>query len=219
MLLAACGAAGTQPHDMSAGQHHAAAEVLETASEEHAHRTDPGGGTICGGSATQGSSPCWSTPSNQAAHQQEAQRLHELAERHRAAGHALVQAEFDACSGFSASEREASPFFHRDEIASVSALREFKADAVVSGAVIRFRSLEGLTLGWLGRAVRCHVALAAALGHPAELAYCPLAVRGVSAEVSASASGLEVAVWSTDPAGGAEILWRAQKLLPNAGSR
>jgi len=213
-ILTACGAAGTQPHDMAAAQHGATAETLEKSAVEHAHRSDPGGGTTtCGGSTIEGTSPCWSVPSNQAAHEQEARRLHELAKRHRAAGDALIQAERDACAGLAEADRDVSPFIYHDDITSVTRLSETQAEPARIGVVIRFRPVEGLTIGWLERAVQCHIARSAVLGHSAELGYCPLAVRGASAKVAANASGLAVEVWATDPAGGAEILGRAQKLL------
>lgn len=211
-VLASCASSGTRPHDMSAGHHHAAAEGFERASQEHAGRTDPGEGARCG----YGGGACWSTLSNQAAHQQEARSLHELAEKHRAAGDALVKAELEACAGLTEADRDVSPFVHRDDIASVSALSrpgETSDAGTRLGATIRFRAVEGLTLRWLQQAVRCHLARSAALGHPAEFGYCPLAVNGARAEASSTASGLQVEVWANDATTGAEIRRRAQELL------
>jgi hypothetical protein len=200
---------------MSAGQHHAAAETLEKESREHAQRSDPGSDGYSRCAAWGGyreSSVCWSIPSSQADHQREAKWLHELSERHRSAGHTLVDAEFKACTGLSKADRDVSPFFHRDDVASVARLSDAGAGSR-TGATITFRPVEGLTIAWLESATRCHLARSAALGHGAELGYCPLAVRGANAKVSQSEQGPRVTVWADDQSAGQEILRRAQKLV------
>ena len=74
--------------------------------------------------------------------------------------------------------------------------------------------VSGLTAQWLQRSVSCHLARSAAMGHVMpEMPYCPLVPKNVSASVTATDTGLVVAIRSGDPEVAREILKRAQTLV------
>ena len=212
---------GTKPHDMSAVQHEAMAKNEEAASAGHADRHDPNAAesrTTCSGRTG-----CWTSISNPTAqHSEDAKRHRELAQKHRAASAALVDAEAKACSGIEADDRDISPFYHREDIESVMPLTEtVKAGKAttekVVGSTIVFRAVPGLTAEWLQRVVDCHVARASAMGHSMpEMSYCPLVLKGVKAKATSSGSGFAVNISSDDPATVEEIQKRAQALRGGA---
>jgi hypothetical protein len=217
-LMLACAAdPGTQPHDMSQAQHEAMATQEDKAAEGHADQHDPTAATETKQCAGKGG--CWTSVSNPTAqHSEDAKKHHELAQKHRAASAALASAETSACSGISEEDRDISPFYHREDIESVSPLTEevksgkgaTKKDV---GSTIVFRAVPGLTAEWLQRVVDCHIARAAAVGHQMpEMSYCPLELKGVKAKVTSTGSGFAVNVSSDDPVTVAEITKRAQAL-------
>jgi hypothetical protein len=112
-----------------------------------------------------------------------------------------------------------SPFMHRQDIASVQELVTKTTGGKATsarqmGAVVVLRAVPGLTAQWLQRAVDCHLARNAALGHNVpEMPYCPLVPNGVAATVTATATGFAVEMRSDDPAVAHEILRRAQGLV------
>jgi hypothetical protein len=217
-LGVACAAdPGTKPHDMSAAQHEAMAKQEDQASQGHADQHDPGAkapATQCSGK-----SGCWTSVSNPTAqHADDAKRHRELAQKHRAASAALTDAETRACAGMSDEDRDISPFYHREDITSVTPLtKEVKSGkgfvTKEVGATIVFRAVPGLTAEWLQSVVDCHLARAAAMGHDMpEMDYCPLELKGVEAKVASVGNGFAVNVSSEDGATIAEITKRAQAL-------
>jgi hypothetical protein len=217
-LMLGCAAdPGTQPHNMSQAQHEAMASNEEKAAEGHADQHDPNATATkkqCGGKGG-----CWTSTSNPTAqHADDAKKHHELAHKHRAAAATLSSAEASACVGISDDDRDMSPFYHREDIASVSPLvEEVKTGKGTTrkevGSTIVFRALPGLTAEWLQRVVDCHLARAAAVGHDMpEMGYCPLELKGVKAKVTSTGSGFAVNVSADDAATVAEIQKRANAL-------
>ena len=216
-LVLGCAAdPGTKPHDMSAAQHDAAANQEMQAASGHAEQHDPAAtkqSTDCAGRG------CWTSVSNPTAqHGDDAKRHRELAQKHRAASTALVDAEAHACVGLSEDDRDMSPFHHREDIESVSPLvEEVKAGKGTTkkevGTTIVFRAVPGLTAEWLQRVVDCHLARAAAVGHDMpEMPYCPLVPKGAKAKVTSVGNGFAVNVSADDAATIAEIKKRAETL-------
>jgi hypothetical protein len=219
-LLLNCAAdPGTQPHDMSQAQHEAMAKHEETAAEGHADQHDPDAKkaeSVCSGKGG-----CWTSVSNPTAkHGEDATRHHELAQKHRAASNALASAEASACAGMSDDDRDISPFYHREDIASVAPLTEtVKAGKGTTGkeagSTVVFRAVPGMTAEWLQRVVDCHLARAAAMGHQMpEMDYCPLELKGVKANVTSAGNGFAINVSADDAATIAEIQKRSKALAP-----
>jgi hypothetical protein len=217
-LLLACAAdPGTRPQDMSQSQHDAMAGKEEQAAEGHAQQHDPEAtatSTQCSGKGG-----CWTSVSNPTApHADDAKRHKELAQKHRAASAALADAEARACAGLTEQDRDMSPFYHREDIASVSPLVEETKSGKGSvkkevGATIIFRAVPGLTAEWLQRVVDCHLARVAAVGHDMpEMSYCPLVPKGAKAKVVSAGNGFAVNVSGEDSAMIAEIQKRAAAL-------
>ena len=212
LFAVGCGgaAAGTKPHDMSTAQHEAAAKH-----EEAASRGDAPGAASC-------SQPvCWGSTAGQNAPDDEQARHHmELAEQHRAAAQALRDAEASACVGIEPSDRATSPFYHRQDIVSVSKVElpvqegQDVATQFAGGQAV-FRAVPGLTVEWLQRLVDCHQARAASVGYAMpEMSYCPLMLKDVKATVSSVHGGFAVAIASNDPETSAEIWRRLSALHP-----
>jgi hypothetical protein len=204
---------------MSAAQHEAMAKNEESQAAAHAEQHD-GGATkateVCGGKGG-----CWTSTSNPTAqHGDDAKHHHELAAKHRAAGAALTDAEKSACAGISEEDRDISPFYHREDIQSVSVLTETVKSGKGStqkevGATVVFRAVPGMTAEWLQRVVDCHLARAAAVGHDMpEMSYCPIMPKGVKAKVTSAGNGFAVNLSGNDAATVAEIRKRAQALVP-----
>ena len=212
---------GTQPHDMSAAQHEAMAKNEESAASGHGEQHDPNATQateVCSGKGG-----CWTSTSNPTAqHADDAKDHHELAAKHRAAAAALTGAEKSACAGISDDDRDTSPFYHREDIQSVSPLTETVKSGKSStqkavGETVVFRAVPGMTAEWLQRVVDCHLARAAAVGHDMpEMGYCPLMVKGVKAKVTSAGNGFAVSVSADDAATVTEIKRRAQALAPGA---
>jgi hypothetical protein len=157
-----------------------------------------------------------------AEHSQEAEQHRALAAQHRAASESLRAAEASACSGISDEDRDMSPFAHRDDIRSVSPLREDvrtgKAPGFrVAGVEVVFRAVPGMTAEWLQRVVTCHLARNAAIGHAvagADMPYCPLTPRGAQASVRSVGDGFAVDIRSNDDEIAQQIKQRSESLQP-----
>jgi hypothetical protein len=219
-------AAGTRPHEMSAAQHQQAAAGERAQGAGHGGQYDADSREkrkrCAPALATNQSRVCWSESVNPTSeHEAIAKRHRELAAQHRAASEALVSAEYTACAGLDADDRDMSPFAHAEDIASVEPLKAQIAtqggpetgDDV--GATITFRAVPGLSAPWLRRIIDCHLARNAALGHElasAEMPYCPLTLNGVGAGVREAGSGFAVDVRAADSATAKEIWRRAQRL-------
>jgi hypothetical protein len=143
------------------------------------------------------------------------QRYQVAAERRRGS-QALRDAETKACDGISVADRAESPFAHREDIIDVEELRVPAPDGKVSlGATVQFRDIPELTAQRLQRAVDCHLARDAALGHDVpEMSYCPLVPPGARAKVTAGTNGYYIEVLSDDDRAGREIARRARALWP-----
>lgn len=211
---------GTEPHDMSAAQHEVSAGSERAAGAEHAEQYNPGAAGIttrCAG----GRDFCWTSeadPTTQ--HRFDAERHRRLAEEHRAAAQSLRDAEARSCVGIADSDRDMSPFYHRDDIASVNEIErkvrrgEVKAGELSGGRTV-FRAAPGMTAEWLQRLVDCHLARAAALGHEMpEMSYCPLVLEGANALVSSTDGGFAIDVTADDSKAAGEIWPRIEALVP-----
>lgn len=224
LLVFACAhGAGTDPHDMSAAQHEAAANQEAQQGSAHAAQHDSNAHqaqTNCSGGKGR---ICWTEVVNPTApHMKSADEHRQLAAQHRAASQALRDAETSACSGLDDNDRDTSPFAHTSDIRSVTKLEQRSAtyeDTQPSdnGATVVIRAAPGLTAEWLQRILNCHLARNAAVGHDMpEMPYCPLVPRGVQASVRSVGDGFAVDVTSKDPATAAEIWRRAQHLQTGA---
>jgi hypothetical protein len=224
MTLIACASTpGAKPHDMSAAQHEAMAKEAEQASTIHTTQYDPSAAKSVercgsGGAHTTLAGPCWTSTVNPTAeHQRIADEYKKAAADHRAASQVLRDAEARACAGIDDSDRDTSPFAHREDVVAVETLTEasgLKANAkTIEGAVVTFRAVPGLTQQWLQREIDCHIARNAAMGHDApEMASCPLQPKGIRAEVTATRDGFAVAIRASDPATASEVVRRAEAL-------
>lgn len=202
-----------------AGHEHAAKQEEARAAEHQAQQAawPQSGTTNCGA----GRGGCWSSATNPSAeHTAEAQRHREFAAKHRSASTALAQAEARSCVGIAESDRDVSPFAHRDDIRSVQPLQDTQqvGKGTVSrqvGARVIFRANPGMTAEWLQRLVDCHLARAAAAGNEMpEIDYCPLMLKGVTAQVSSVGDGFAVDIGSNDPATQDAIVKRVNALAP-----
>lgn len=231
LLALGCSAAtpGARPHDMSAKNHESAAKTHQQASEEHADDYDPDAREArerCAVSpksvqATSNTDACWTSVRNPTAvHARQAAEHRRHAADHRAASGALRGAEARSCAGLGASDRDISPFAHREDIAGVEPLKEPVNNPKIQGtrtvgAVVTFRAVQGMTAEWLQRIVDCHIARNSALGHVVpEMPYCPLVPKGVSAKVSSAGGGFRLSIRAEDEAGAKDVLARAERLAP-----
>jgi hypothetical protein len=218
----ACGpAAGTQPHDMSAADHQAAAAHEEQEASQHADQHDPAATQTVEHCPPGKGRVCWTATTNPTeGHGKTAEEHRELAQKHRAASQALHDAETRACAGLSDEDRDVSPFFHVADVRGVTELKaqiDNREGGVASqqtlGATVTVAAVPGLTAEWLQRIVDCHLARNAAVGHEMpEMAYCPLVPKGAQAKVRSVGDGFAVDIQSEDRATAAEILRRAQQL-------
>jgi hypothetical protein len=217
-LVTACASTpGAQPHDMSLTAHEgmAAAEDKSAAAHEAQYDRNATGEKVrCGGM----NPSCWTSVENPTAeHLKMAEQHRKAAADHRAASQVLRDAEARACAGISEQDRDMSPFSHREDIAEVEEITGRatpKSSPHLLGAAIYFRATPGMTVQWLQRAVDCHLARNAALGHDVpEMAYCPLVSKNVTATVIAKHAGFAVEVTSTDADTARAILQRAQALV------
>lgn len=218
LALSGCASTpGARPSDMSAVQHEQAAASHETEATPHAGQYDPNAQTTS--IRCDGRHPCWTSTSNPTEqHLSDAKRHHKMAEDHRDAAQALRAAEGQACVGVSDDDRDISPFYHKEDIASVQpayapSARGKGDPAHITGAIVTFRAVPMLTAEWLQRIVDCHVARNNALGNDMpEMSYCPLEPKGVVAKVSSTGDGFAVTIESQDPNISKEVLRRAQAL-------
>ena len=150
--------------------------------------------------------------------------LHEMMHIRQTALASQTMAGAPAAAGISDDDRDTSPFYHRDDIQSVSVLTETVKSGKGStqkevGATVVFRAVPGMTVEWLQRVVDCHLARAAAVGHDMpEMSYCPLMPKGVKAKVTSVGNGFAVNLSADDAATVAEIEKRAQALAPGAAA-
>lgn len=218
--LVGCAAPGTNPQDMSATQHEAMAKQEDSTAQGHEALHDPNASTATEHCPRGQSSPCWTSRSNPTqAHQSDAESHKELAAKHRAAAAALAQAESVSCTGIDEQDRDVSPFYHREDITSVTPFERpiqqgRQTVKQLAGATVAFRAVPMLTTEWLQHEVNCHLARAAAVGFDMpEMSYCPLELKGVKATVSAAGDNFVVQVEAEDLDTAKEILRRSQALV------
>lgn len=224
-----CATPGGEPHDMSAEEHAAAAAKDEASATEHNVQFDADAMLLqarCRGlsaaTTTIGNEgACWTSTTNPTeTHRRQAARNQRQAADHRAVSVALKAAEGRACVGLSDEDRDMSPFDHTEDIASVTPLVEQVQVGETShpertGAVVTFRPLPGMSAEWLQRVVDCHLARNASLGYVVpEIQNSPLVPKGAEAEVTSTGTGFAVAIRAKDKETAAEILARAQRLVP-----
>lgn len=248
-LLGACASSGTEPHAMTAGQHQAAAASEEQVAAGHQAQYNPSATAppIKGPSPTAysacisyESSNCyvrWRSEENPTdRHRAEAVQHKNLAEKHRAASKALIEAEERFCSGIPVADRDTSPFYHREDITAVQGLKiptrnygysgdrsnvfelqqlDKEASGGLQGARITFRAVAGMTPEWLQRVVDCHLARNAVIDNDPSMSFCPLAVAHATASVMSTGNGFAVDVTSNNEASAREIIKRAGALGPN----
>ena len=216
-LIACASTPGAQPSDMSAAQHEQAAASQESQAAPHEAQYNPTAKQAvshCGGNR----SPCWTSEINPTQdHLSDAENHRKMAADHRAASQALRDAEGQACAGVPDSDRDTSPFSHREDIANVQPAYAHvsgkQAGDHLSGAIVSFRAVPGMTAEWLQRVVDCHLARNNVLGNTMpEMSFCPLVPKGVSAKVSSTGDGFAVTIESPDANTAQEVLRRAQGL-------
>ena len=237
--LACASTPGAGPHDMSASGHEVAARRQEQIADFHQRLYDPAAKEnrqrCLPGRHDSVDEVCWNSSRNPTEeHQHEADRLRRAADEHRAASAVLREAEARACAGIAREDRDASPFTHVEDVASVQPIVLDSGDPTVShrgppverqgepahstertvGVNILFRGVPGLTADKLRALVDCHVARNAALGHVVpEMPDCPLVPRGVEARVTTTPAGLQVEIRADDPSTAREVVARAGRLV------
>jgi hypothetical protein len=162
---------------------------------------------------------CWTSLTNPTAEDLKRAELHrKMAADHRAASQALRDAESRSCAGIAESDRDQSPFEHRDDIDGVeplySPLGQRSGGSRAVGAVVRIRARPGLTAEWLQRVVECHIARNASMGYAMlEMSHCPLMLKGVTATVASTGNGFAVSIRADDVETANEIRPRAEALI------
>lgn len=213
--LLGCATPGTGPQEMSAAGH----ELAATNAEREAAKATHSELARVAVPARCANAPCWTGSLQQT---EDAKHLIAVAAHHRAAAQALRDAEARSCAGITEEDRDISPFFHRDDIDGATRWeeRQGRYGHKLRGAVIEFRAVPGLTAEWLQRSMNCHQARSAVLGYDQpEMAFCPLALKGVTARVRSGGDRFLVEVESSDSAVAEEVWRRAQALVAQRGGR
>lgn len=126
ILAGACGhASSTKPEDMSVAEHLEAAQTENEIAAEHAGKYDPTASEAQRKCMSEKKGACWTSTTNPAKeHQELAQKHSELAAQRRSASKTLLDAEASRCAGIDETDREMSPFAHRQDIRSVAPVWE-----------------------------------------------------------------------------------------------
>jgi hypothetical protein len=201
-----------QAHE-SAAEEHARSSAEHSAQYDEKALTDPG-------DCSQYLGSCWGSNPTEP-HKDRAEEQRRAAAAHRAAAKSLQDVEARACQGVSESDRDISPFFHRQAIVEVKPFTrerlEFAERSSASeegaGATIVLLPAPGVTAERLQRTIECHVARNATLGYDMpEMAYCPLAIKGATATVSSTGNAFAVNITAEDQKAADAILQRARAL-------
>lgn len=200
------------PPYASVAEHEAHAEHAEHEASEHGAQFDENAARTrfaCrhGAASREAEGACWSWEENPTlSHLHHAEELRQAAQAHREAAAVLVDAEAKACQGLTDLDRDMSPFDQRDDI--------LEAKAEAGAATVTFRRVAGLSREGLERLIACHVARNAAMGFAMqEMAFCPLALKGISAKVEETPAGLTVRL-SAPSDGAVELAQRVKALKP-----
>jgi hypothetical protein len=150
---------------------------------------------------------CWTSVTNPTKeHLKQADLHRKHAADHRAASEALRDAEQKSCAGIAPDDRDISPFWHTADIAGVER-------SSPNGVIVTFRAVPDMTAEWLQRAIDCHLARNAALGHDVpDMPDCPLVPKGVSAQVQSTGKGFAVTLRSNDANSASDLIARAERL-------
>lgn len=198
---------GARPQDSSVAGHDSQARQHEAVMNDCKNQ-NPAPGSVCWSSLTHPSA-------DEVVKRTEMHRR--MAADHRAASAALRDAESRACVGIPESDRDESPFQHREDIVGVDpayAPGSSKSGGQRAiGATVKFRALPGMTAEWLQRVTDCHMARNAAMGYAMpEMSDCPLMLKDVTATVSSVGDGFAVAIRSDDVGTALAVQKRAEAL-------
>jgi hypothetical protein len=227
LLLGLAGCASTpsaKSQDMSKAQHEQVAAQHEQAAARLASSYEPKASKEEVETSARPYGGSWTSATKATSEQKtDAAKHRKIAAEHRAAAQTLREAEARSCEGISDTDRDQSPFEHREDITGVTPYSEVRSpgdvgympqEMTLKGAVITFRAVQGMTAEWLQRVVDCHLARNASMGFGMpEMSFCPLAVKGARAKVTSTGNGFSVTVESNDRATAEEILRRAQALV------
>jgi len=198
-------------HQERANRHdRAAAETRAPTSENYAC-----GDTVLNDQITTGGQPvtswmpCWDTD-EEAAQAHRSAAAHELkaAREERAQAAALARAELASCRGIPPRELTHTPLSHAKEIAEIIPHREGDE---VRGVHVVFKRVPGLDAKWMERAIACHRARSAVLGHVASID--PTLLPGTEVTVTQDGDHVQVYIRAADADTGALALARAQSLV------
>jgi hypothetical protein len=161
---------------------------------------------------------CWTSTGSMTPAIFKQQALHrKRAAAHRAASQALREAEQQACARIAAQDRDTSPFQHREDIEGVESIDVpiggRSGGFYAHGVSIRLRAVPGMTVEWLQHVVDCHMARNASMGYAMpEMSDCPLMLKNITATVTSTGRGFDVAIRGDDVDTVREIRRRAQAL-------
>lgn len=222
LLAGACATTtpGARPNDMSASQHDASAKEHDKDASTHAASFDPSAAktrTSC--SPSKAAQPCWTSEQNPTeAHLKEADKHRKMAEEHRAAAAALRDAEQRSCQGIAPTDRDMSPFHHREDIASIAEIEVSvpqgkNTTKKTEGVAIVLRAVPGLTREYLQRTAECHLARNAVMGFSMpEMSFCPLSIKGVRVSVESVGNGFRAEIRGDSPEAIQEAIRRGKAL-------
>lgn len=170
-----------------------------------------------GGEQLTAATPCWGA-ADEADLEGEAPKPTGVARARETHRGELASAQLVSCRGISERELTHSPFAHRRSILEVVPHRE---GTEVHGVRVIFKQVPGLTAAWLEKAISCHQARHAALGHPAEHGTNdPSLVDGAEVRVTSHLGTIEVVITTEDPSAGKLAYERARELAaPRAARR
>jgi len=153
--------------------------------------------------------PCWDTDEEAAeAHRSAAARELRTAREERAQAVALARAELASCRGIPARELTHTPLSHAKEIEEI--IPHHEGDEV-RGVHVVFKRVPGLDAKWMERAIACHRARSAVLGHVASID--PTLLPGTEVTVTQDRGHVQVYIRAADGDTGALALARAQSLV------
>ena len=153
--------------------------------------------------------PCWDTDEEAAeAHRSAAAHEQREARAERAQAAALARAELASCRGIPPRELTHTPLSHAKEIEEIIPHREGDE---VRGVHVVFKRVPGLDAKWMERAIACHRARSAVLGHVASID--PTLLPGTEVTVTQDGGHVRVYIRAADGDTGALALSRVQSLV------
>lgn len=229
LVAVACGGPTKEaPHGhLSTSEHHTEAERHDKIAEGHERAVQrnyesQGRGEIqcvdqpLAGQPTSGGEriplikPCWTREMDPAniAHKRAAARHRRLAAEHRSRAEMLARIERRNCRGMGVAELSHSPFWHREDVLRFEPIKRGNR---LLGVRTVFKKVRGLSVQWMGRAVACHKARAAAIGYKTRyMPYCPLMLPHIETAVRETPEGIVVDITSKHGEMAAAALGRVQ---------